>query len=351
MLGSLFGTKAIKGPVCVCYLESDGKEFYLIGEEHHTNGTYENDLEKHVVAQMLESKKRLTVFSEFTVLQLRDSFMYYNDPQTKHKNYYGNSPNGTYGYYFINNSTSIHKTVIVDSRKIPPYDIYTMIIDPSVYCFEHYYQNYIEMLPTVRKWAKQAEKAVVKHISNRTEAKAFLESLYMPDLDYPDWYKSLYKLINNTDPGDPLREKMKKLKLKNPTIYHEVTDHMRSYYYERWARTPYTIAMNKIEAMRLTTNSQMVGSKKPEAKRLFIELTSYLLDLNVILEFYLSEDKVFVLLAGLEHMGAIVRFFERKTNVYSKFDVNGNIPEGPAIHGIPNLTNRIPSILGNIAKS
>lgn len=351
MLGSVFGTKAIKGPVCVCYLESDGKELYLVGEEHHTNGTYENDLEKHVVAQMLKSKKRLTVFSEFTLLQLRDSFMYYSNSQTGNKNYYGHSPNGTYGYYFGNDLTSMHKTVIADARKIPPYDIYTMIIDPSVYCFEHYYQNYMEMLPTVRKWAKQAEKAVVKHISNRTEAKIFLESLYMPGQDYPLWYKSICKLINNSEPSNPLREKMEKLKSKDPTMYQNIVDHMRSYYYGRWARTPYTVAMNKIEGMRLTANSRMVGSKKPEAKRLFIELTSYLLDLNVILDFYLSGEKQFVLLAGLEHVGAIVDFFGQRSTVYSKFDKNGNIPEGPAIHGFPNLTIRIPSILGNIAKS
>ena len=347
MLGPIFGTNAIKGPILVCYMKVDNKELYLVGEEHNTNGTYEDDLDKHVVAQMLAYNKKLTVFSEFTVLQLRDSFMYFNNIQTKNKEYYGNSPNGTYGHYLFNNSTSLHTIIIADSRKIPPYDIYTLIVDPSVYCFEHYYQNYIEMLPTVRKWAKHAEKTIVKNISTRAKAKAFLESLYMPGQDYPDWYKEIIREPSGA--SGQLREKMEKLKIKDLETYQELVDHMRSYYYNRWARTPYTVALNKIEAMRLTKNSRMVASKKPEAKRLFIELTSYLLDLNVILEFCLSEDKRFVAIAGLEHIGAIVKFFEKKTNIYSKFDKHGNIPEGPAIHGIPNLVNRIPSILGDIA--
>lgn len=352
-LGPVFGTKEIKGPILVCFLQFDGRNLYLIGEEHNTNGTFQNDHDKHVVEQMRlyiqRTKEKFTVFSEFTFLQMRERFNYFTAMPTGSRKYYGYSPNGTYGYYYWNNlfAREHTQTIICDSRKTAPYDIYTMIIDPSVYCFEHFIQDYDKMLPTVRKWAKQAEKAIVKNIQTRSSAKAFLESLYMPDLDYPDWYKAL----TNNELSDPLRQKMRHLREVQPDMYHAVVEHMRSYYYGRWAKTPYTVALDKVQAVRRTANSRMVGSVHPASKRLFIELTSYLLDLTVILDFLLSKEKNGFVFAGLEHIGAIANFFADKATVYSKFDKNGNIPSGHAVNGVPDLTNHIPSILDNIIYS
>ena len=108
---------------------------------------------------------------------------------------------------------------------------------------------------------------------------------------------------------------MQQLQHEQPSTYKELVDHMQSYYYGRWARTPYSAAMDKVQAKRGTKNSRIqfsknlrffekgsVGSKLPDAKRLFIELTSYMLDLNVILDILLSEDKTFCVLAGLAHI-------------------------------------------------
>jgi hypothetical protein len=337
----------------VCFLQLEGKNLYLIGEEHNTNGTFQNDLDKHVVEQIRSyiqrTKEKITVFSEFTFLQMRERFTYFAALPSASTQYYGYSPNGTYGYYYWNNlfSREHTQTIISDSRKTAPYDIYTMIIDPSVYCFEHFIQDYDKMLPIVRKWAKQAEKAIVKNIRTRSSAKAFLESLYMPDKDFPDWYKAM----TNNELSDQLRQKMKHLREVQPDMYHKVVEHMSSYYYGRWAKTPYTAALNKIQAVRRTTNSRMVGSVNPASKRLFIELTSYLLDLTVILEFLLSTEKNTFVFAGLEHIGAIVNFFADKTIIYSKMNKNGNIPSGEALNGVPNLANQMPSILNNIIHS
>lgn len=330
------------------------KNLYLIGEEHNTNGTFQNDLDKHVVEQIRSyvhrTKKHITVFSEFTFLQMRERFNYFTAAPISSKQYYGYSPNGTYGYYYWNNlfPRDHTHTIISDSRKTAPYDIYTMIIDPSVYCFEHFIQDYDNMLAAVRKWAKQAEKAIVKNIPTRSSAKAFLESLYMPDQDYPEWYKALPP---NNELSDPLRQKMKRLREVQPDMYHKVVDHMSSYYYGRWAKTPYTAAMNKIQAARRTANSRMVSSVHPASKRLFIELTSYLLDLTVILDFLLSNETNVFVFAGLEHVGAIANFFADKAIVYSKCDKNGNIPSGHASQGVPHLANHMPSIFNNIIYS
>ena len=346
-LGDVFATKSIKGPILVCYLQFEGRDLYLVGEEHNINGKYENDLENHVIEQMFQYSKHkpITVFSEMTFLQMRERFL------SPSPHYYGHSPNATYGYYYWNNSFArgSHKTTIADVRKVAPYDIYTMLVDPAVYCFEHYIQDYDNMLPTVRKWAKQAEKTIINKIRTRASAKAFLESLYMPGMEYPEWYKELYKTVTNREPDDPLKTKMQRLQEQSPSAYNDLVQHMRSYYYGRWGHSPYSVAFERIQSARRTKNSKMVASKKPGARMLFIELTSYLLDLNVILDFLLSEDKHVFVLAGLAHIAAIVSFFDGKAAVHFKFNKDGNIPEGPAIHGIPHLANHMPSLLKDIA--
>lgn len=351
-LGPAFGTKEIKGPVVVCYLQIGGRDLYLVGEEHGTNGTFQHDIEKHVVNQMIEysKKKNITVYSEFTLLQLQNNCFHFSNMEAASEKYYGDSPNGTYGYYVFNNSFSHpNKTVIIDSRKMTPYDIYIMIVDPSVYCFEHHYQTYFEMLPTVRKWAKQAEKAIINNIRTRRAAKAFLESLYMPGLDYPQWYKQLFMTITNSIPTSPLRDRMQQLQQQLPDAYHRLVNHMRTYYYGRWARTPYTVAMDRVQSARRTINTKMVASKKPNAKNLFVEITSYLLDLNAILEFLMSKDDTVFLMAGLAHVDAIAHFFDPFTTIYMKADKHGNIPSGDAMHAAPNLRNRAPNVLKELA--
>jgi hypothetical protein len=230
-----------------------------------------------------------------------------------------------------------------------PYNIYTLIVDPLVYCFENFMQDYENMLPHVRKWASQAEKAVVKNIRTRADAKAFLESLYMPGTEYPTWYTELYTSITGERAGSPLRQKMERLKQEQPSVYQELVEHMRSYYYGHWIRTPYTEAMYRTQSFRRTKKSRINGpGKNPGGKSLFIELTSYLLDLTVILDFLLSEDKTFFVLTGIEHTSAIVNFFENKAAVFFKTSPDGNIPEGGAVQGIPDLENHIPEVLSRL---
>lgn len=347
-LGPLFGDKAIKGPIVVCYLKAHGRDIYLVGEKHTVNGTFESDNERHAVSQIAACVDPVTVCTELTFLQMQN-WSYYCSEASGKMGYYGKSPMYTYGYcLFTRQLKETHNTIPIDSRKVSPYDLYTMIVDPDLYCFEHYIQNYTGMLPQVRLWAKQAEKAVIKNMQTRKSAISFLESLYMPDLDYPGWYKDLHKTITGQEINSPLRDRMAALKKKTPDVYKDLVQHMRSYY-QRWARTPYTIALGKIQQQRHTLSPRLLRSKNKDALDLFVELTSYLLDLNFILEVFLSENKTVCLLAGLAHVEGIARFFSKET-IHMKIDKDGNIPEGPAVHGVPGIANRISSLLKRLAK-
>lgn len=348
-LGPLFGTRPMKGPIVVCYLQTEGRDIYLIGEKHTVNGTFESDMDKHAVSQIAAYDNPVTLCTELTFLQMQN-WSYYCSEVSGAMGYYGKSPMYTCGYFLFNRKLKeTHSTIPIDSRKAAPYDIYTMIVDPELYCFEHYIQNYSAMLPQVRLWAKQAERSIINNMQTRKKAMAFLESLYMPGLDYPGWYKALHKTITSQDISSPLRDRMSALREKKPDVYEKLVQHMRSYY-QRWARTPYTIALGKIQKERRTLSPRLVRSKNKDALDLFVELTSYLLDLNFILEVYLSENKTVCLLAGLAHVEGICRFFNKET-IHMKMDKDGNMPEGHAVHGVPGLANRIPSLLKRLAKN
>ena len=344
MLGPLFGDKAIRGPIMVCYIPVGDRHLYLVGEEHNTNGTT-NEVSgktRHVVDYIMSFPNKAACFVELSSSQLLQYASVVRDFQITP------SPLYQYSYSYMMNQPKNHHLVFADIRKFSPYDIYLLIIDPMTYALQRYKENVSNHVVTVKKWAKKAEKVILKHIKTRNSAKSFLESLFMPDMDYPDWYKELSRELGQ-DLGSPLRSRMEALRSQNGDMYDKVVEHMRSYY-SNWAVTPYSKAISKLERNRRTANSKMIASKNRDAKALFIELSSYLFDLEVILDFMYYPDsscKTFFVLSGAAHTKELARFFGVNA-VYSKSDAYGNIPSGEAKATVDTIPNMIPDALNRI---
>lgn len=312
-LGPAFGNKEIKGPVLVCYLQFQGRDLYLLGEEEKTNGTFENDLEKHAVNQIIRHTRTAdedsVVYSEKTFLEMRGMSLGYLEGLVEETGYRGVSPSATLGYYIFKQSRDLHnlRTILVDSKHRAPYDVYLLCTDPMLY-FVYHYRNNSEKIPIVKQQSVLAKEAIEQHVVNENDALRLIESLYMPGQDYLEWYKQLL----DHELSDELREKMEILRQRNQDLYYDIVRHMRSYYKKKQPR------------------------KQP--MELYTELSGYLLDLTVILDFLISDDKTTFLFANVNNVCRIVRFFDNKTTVYYKNDPGGNIPSGHAFVGASALT-------------
>jgi hypothetical protein len=341
-MGPMLGNRAITGPILVHYFALNGVHFYLIGERHSLNTFDELQPDTYIMRQLRAhtTKNRVRCYSESTD---KDSkFEFYTI--SKSAELFGQvidkiarSPLQAYfGYHFTKQIDCTN--VFCDIRKLSPYNVYTLIVNPMVYMLERYDTLGDPVVEKhVRKMAKKTEKLILKNISNREHAKAFLESLCLADREYPAWFVSLYKELEETryDPPDTLRDMMREVHRNHPDMYGSIVQHIRSYY-QRWAVSPYTLAMARIESMRETRVSQVVAETNADALGLFIEMSSFLLDVYVLLHMVLNEatmrpgDTVCVL-SGAAHSEHIKRFFESNyaVTLHTKYDALGRLHAGP----------------------
>ena len=164
-----------------------------------------------------------------------------------------------------------------------------------------------------------------------------MESFCLPGKSYPRWFVNVYRSLNDTndDPPDTLRNHMAMLREKNKVMFDNLVSHIESYY-DHWAVSPYTLAVQRIESMRKTADFELVSEKNEEAMSLFIEMSTFLMDIYIIADIYLGaferHDHI-VILTGANHTANISRFFTKycvNTTVTMKQNEKGNIPSGKA---------------------
>jgi hypothetical protein len=347
-LGPLFGDGAIDGPILVHYFDLNGIHFYLVGERHSLNGIDRDHPKNHAIQQLVAycQTHRVRCYSEST----EKDCMYNYYELSKHTQagqtmcHAARSPLTAHLGHVATRRISC-ENVFADIRKLPPYNMYTLIIDPLVYMLERHntlFEPTVER--RVRKFAKKAEKLVIRHVATRNQAKSLLEALCLPDHSYPPWFVSLYKEIEETEesPPDTLRDMMRSMRDAHPGIYKAIVSHIRSYY-KRWAMTPYSRAHTRV--------SLVVAQTDPAARALFIELSTFLLDIFVVLDLFLRESEMrpgdtILVLTGAAHSEHILRFFESlfPIEVRSKFDNTGRIPAGAPM-SVETFTNHMPDIL------
>jgi hypothetical protein len=332
-LGQMFGTNAIVGPRLINYCEWHGAHLYFVGEEHDTNGVgykHKNHVVRHIEAHSRTHPTR--VYIELSPGQVTE----YNEYLKRDPNMEPKSP--MYGFVhhalqgkFKNPPALIHS----DVRKVPPYNIEFLVRDPAGFTVDVYGLRWLQHILPVRKLAKVAEKELMKNISTRSDAKDFLESLCLPDREYAKWFVDFQSNLGNTQLPSPLRDMLAEVRTRDASMYARLVDHVRSYY-KPWDVSAYTPAFRRIESMRRTANSRVVAEKDSLVNDVFVEMTTYLFDVYVIAHFLLNppaKDEAVVIMAGMNHTMNIVRFFERYTTVWFKFDADGNLPEGNAILG------------------
>lgn len=344
-LGPMFGTDAITGPILVQYIQWHGLKLYLIGEEHFTNGTPSRD-KIHVIEQLLQYSKRhkTRCYTELSPTEMK----YHFDSTTLTT---AKSPLGVYAHYWWNGMFPghDHKLIFSDTRKLPPYDIYNLIVYPVSFAFEHFGFKMSSHVMKVRKLSKQAEKEVFKHVATREKAKEFLESLVMPDKSYAQWFVKLYKDINETDDDPPslLRTQMTELRTRSPTMYERLVRHIDGYY-GAWSTSPYTAAFERIESMRKTANTKVVVELHSPVRAVFDEMTTHLMDVYILLDLLLdvpSAKETVVVLSGANHSTNLARFFAEDSQIHFKFNKNGNITQGNAINQLAYIVPKVPNIL------
>ena len=362
-LGLLFGERPITGPNLVEYTVFQGVHIYMIGERHDKNGNVERKSD-HVVEKIMafSANNKSACYIESTDGHARDAFTVIKDrmkrEHTKDILKVADSPLFSYiGYMGMNDMSSV-STVMADIRNDTPYNIYTLLTNTDFYIYENYgFNKTNDDLKKVRKLAKLAEKAIVRNIPTRIKAAEFFDSLYLPDVQYPEWFVSLYQTIagNNIYPPSPLKDKMNALRTLSLSDYDSVTRHVRSLY-RVWKMTPlpFTVAMERVESMRHTKSNALVAQTSEDAHRLFLELGSYLFEINVIVDIlikirnktYDAGDSV-VILCGMKHAASIGLYFGCGINlpIYHKIDkgYEGTIPAGEANNGtymLPNMAAR-----------
>lgn len=365
-LGPLFADRCVTGPLLIQYFELFGAHFYFIGESHVLNGR--DDTNAHHVIEQLKTygkTNRVVCYCEAT-----ENDIQYNAYHLEERMYLRNtknildvatSPLNAYiGYAHVRKELGNCETVCSEIRRYPPFDVYTMMVRPIAYMLDRYNTMMNPEIETkVRKWSKLAEKMIIKHIATRDQAKWFLESLCLANLDYPKWFVQLYEKIHETKDQPlptPLRVKMHRLREQNVALYDRVVVHIRSYY-ENWAVTPYTAAIEKIEDMRHTAASKVVAQTDTDTFRVFVELTTFLFDISVILDVLLNEHQIkqgntVVVLAGAAHAEHLASFFEPlvgNDKMCHKYGANGVLPAGPPLSGIHNFQRSIPRRLRQLA--
>jgi hypothetical protein len=344
-LGPLFGSRAITGPVLVQYVKWHGLKIYLIGEEHFTNGSKSNAHESHVIELLCEYSKthKTRCYTEFNAREM----VYQVDSSTIST---AKSPLCTYAHYWWNKRfPDSHRQVFADARKLAPYDLYTLITYPMSFAYQHFGDDMPSHVASVRKYSKIAEKEIYKHIASRDAAKVFLESLVLPDKDYPGWFVKLYRGIYETEdvPPAPLRDKMIVLQERSPVLFERLTAHINGYY-SAWAVSPYTAAFVRIDALRNTANSKVLAEKNPDVRAVFDEMTTFLLDVFVLLDILLnmpdSKETVLVL-SGANHSVNLARFFAPDAEIRFKYDKLGDIPAGDSRTETAYIPAKVPNVL------
>lgn len=365
-LGPLFEEKAIVGPCVVQYFIFSGMHIYLIGEIHKVRGNSDKNISKTAVDQLrvysrIQSRPVVCYCESSPQHALYGVIKMEKEQELMgKKNVLEVAESPVYGYlgYSAQDKLKNTENVYADIRNYSPYDLYTLIMTPDIYMLERY-----GIIPSqqqrqnVRRWAKVAEKVIVQHITTRDKTKAFLLSLCLPELDYPEWFIELYKTIHETtdSPPAPLRDMMRQLRQSNMDHFVRVVGHIR-HLHRRWNVSPFTAAMKRVESMQLTRDKHLVAENNSIADGLLIELSAFLFDTFVITDILVrfnqgkfeSGDTV-VMFAGAKHTENITLFFKHQLgcDAFYKYDKEGrgNIPEGEAIVGPVGMGNFAPNML------
>jgi hypothetical protein len=355
-LGPLFGKNAIQGPLYISYVNWNNHPIYLIGERHTTNGkVHTNSL--HVVEYIQRfhsAQQKVRLYCELNEMEVvfyasRIKMSHNHQPITPDDL---QSPLYTFAYYYAQNKfdTRYLNVVWADVRKSSPYNLYLLIHNPLMFSLEHYGPGeFLTKLQDIKGKAKEVEKQIFQHLSTRKKTIAFLEAMYLPGKKYPVWFINLYKILHMTNgmPTDDLRNKMKVLEEKNKKLYDTLVYHMKSYYVD-WAVSPYTQTLERLESMRHTQSPNLVAEKSASASDILIEISSSLLDLQILLDIYLNppaNDETIIVMAGLYHTSHLSRFFAQNHPISHKYNDDGNITSGDARAGFITINPRIPSKL------
>jgi hypothetical protein len=356
-LGSLFGTEKILGPVCVNYCKWQDRDIFFIGEVHELNGDRDGSKDDYVIEHLKKACRtsKVRCYYEGTPQHAHNASIILNVLSKQHneKNIYRLSDNPTmsYGYFAWNQQFPRSlENIYADLRRTAPYILYTLVYDPQLFALEKYGIFMDNHMPKVRKLAKKIEKVFLRKLSTRQKAQEVLNALVLPEYDYPHWFRKLYEEAyeDKTPPPSFLKENIAKL---SPENYQRLKLHIH-YYHTKWAVTPFTKAMMRFEGLRVSASSRVIGQVNNTAKDLFIEMFTFLLDIYVITDILNrppEANEIIVALTGAQHTENLTRFFAQdSTQVLSKWDATGNIPEGPARESFGEIPGKIKEKLMSI---
>jgi hypothetical protein len=377
-LGPLFGDDAIIGPVLVQYFSFVGVDVYLVGERHDRNGSVTEETAHLAVLERLKAlaharntKRPVLCYCESSQAHAQQGLFKMGErAELTNKSILAVAKSPLYSYIAYKESGALRnvENCFADLRNISPYDIYTLITCPDLYRIEHHGIMADDAVRAkVRASAKLAEKTIMSHISTRADATRFLESFCLADRDYPEWFRDLYGKVSgsSTPMPSPLRDRMRRLRELSEEDYGRVVHYTR-HLFGKWAVTPYTAAMARLESRRRTHNSKLVAEKDGFADSLFVELSAFLMDIFIIADILvrtrekkLQKGDTVVVFSGAKHTVNIGVFFRHQfgCDVSYKYDdrpdhqQDGHIFEGPAKRGPANLRNLLPSIIRRIRES
>jgi hypothetical protein len=343
-LGEIFGTESFSGPLVVQYLTFRGVGVYLIGERHNTNGS---DVKNTVVEHLHQYDKRSPQDSKlhcYCELSERDAEQAIGNMEydKRRREVFGGrvqdlvhiaeSPIQSYIAYRETNRINGAITHWTDIRNVSPYYIYTLITYPDAYRRQRYgIATTNDNKLRVRRFAKMAEKVFFANLATRAQSKHFLNSLYHPDKDYPEWFVTLFKKINDTheDPPSPLKDMVKQLRDLDATLFDKVVQHV-NIHHNGW-------------------------------DIVLLDMASFLVDVHFIVDVLLkisrgeitSTDNV-VFFCGLKHCESIGTFmhYQLGCNIWHKIDLaqKGDIKDGDAKQGPFRLMNPVVLPLKNLNK-
>jgi len=319
-LGPLFEDRAITGPLFVRYFTHAGIHFYLVADRYDFAARDAIGKTKdYVLEQIREYSKdhRTLCYSELVEKDANIRYVLLSFDNQEHKTgivELARSPLTAYVHYHISDKFENHTNVYSDIMKLPPYDVYILLFDPMAYMIRRYDTSSDPVIQErVFELAENAEETIARNVPTRETARIFLESLCLPDERFPKWFLDLYKEAydTRTEPPDTLRDMMTDLKRNAPEMYEPMVAHIRSYHAE-------TDTQNSCD--------------------LFIELTSFLLDIYVLLDVLLNRQKLVVgdtviTLTGAAHAEHITRFFLHNfpgIRILSKSDEKGRLQAGRA---------------------
>ena len=354
MLGKIFKTDRIIGPFSITHMNLKTVDLYAIGEVHERNGNLiGNDVatcapDHHVVEHIrkfCETKShKVHILVETSAIEAQSiGVQMMHVPYSPRFLLHAQNPITALSYSIYNGCFKENVSITLsDVRKTKPYDLFMLIMFPNLFAINRYgFQHITAHITQVRKWAKMSEKIFIKQLNSKLNVRTLLESFYLPGSLFPIWLQNLYKTIyGDDDMANPLQVKMQDLKKRDSDMYSHVLKYMDM----RWSslqnsRDSFYSAMVDVENARRSSSERLVVEKDEDVLQIFIALSSFLYDLDIILDILklmaFEKNITIITMTGAQHSGHIARFFEPLASVpVSKASQECDLKEGNGVSSI-----------------